>query len=320
MALLKFINDLADFSANNAVVSSGNSYFDALRVDGWAVATGQSLTANWPEDPGTTVWMHFTLGQSNSGLNWDQTDFFRFYDVGATELFSLDIRDTLIDWNLKADSTVSFTYPAIAGALLIFDVQFIKNGTTDLTMNVYINGSFQGTLTAANTADKGVPTNFVMTNTDGSSGGTLYFGECVIANEDTRGWRMYQLKPVAFGVNQEWDGSASTVVDGSLLTGISTDIADERASFGVNNIENIPDAALIDRLAIQTYGQRGATGLTAFNHYFRYEDTSIVDDANVGLSTSTQLVVDEYVLNPDTTAAWITADIQGLQIGVRART
>lgn len=319
MAILKFINDLSDFTANNASVSTNTAYFDALRGSGWGVALDESLTAVWPEDPGTTVWMHFILGQSTSNTAWSQNDFFRFYDTGSVELFSVGLRSGLVDWNLKADSTVSLTYPAIADALLIFDVQFIKNGTTDLTLNIYINGAFQGTLTAANTADKGVPTNFLMTNTDTIGGGSVYFGECVITNEDTRGWRLYQLKPIAYGVHQEWDGSVSTVIDGSLLTGISTDVADELVSFGVTNIENIPDTALIDRVAVQTHAQRGATGLTSINHYFRYENATIVHDANVSLGLTVQLVLDEYTLNPNTAAAWATADIQGLQIGVRAR-
>ena len=159
-----------------------------------------------------------------------------------------------------------------------------------------------------------------MTNLDSNSGGTIYWGECVIANEDTRGWRLYQLKPTAFGVDNTWDGEASSVVDGSLLTGISTDVLNERASFGVSNIENISDSALIDRICIQTYGQRGAAGLTSFNHYFRYQGGTRVDDADIALALTADMYLDEYPVDPNTSLAWNVADIQGLQIGVRART
>ena len=169
-----------------------------------------------------------------------------------------------------------------------------------------------------NTVNFGLPTNIIIENLDVD--GDYFFGECVIADEDTRGWRLFQLKPTAFGVNQEWDGTAASVVDGSLLTGITTDVANERASFGVSRIENIPDDALIDRVCIQSYGQRGASGLTAFNHYFRYESGTTIDDADHTLALTAGMFIDEYTTDPNTTLPWAVPNLSGLQIGVRART
>ena len=320
MAILKFINDRADFSSLNASVSASNIYFSGQRVDGWSMVLSQSATMNWPESTNDTCWMHYTGSFSSSNVNWDDDGVFTFTDLAVTTVLQMNIADGFIEWDLIGDTTERFVYQNVADTLLVMDVQFIRNGTTDITVNVYVNGAFQGTATVANTNDVGTPVAMNITNEDTNSGGAIYFGECVIADEDTRGWRLYQLKPTAFGVHQEWLGDASSVVDGSLLTGISTDVADDLASFGVTNIENIADTTLIDRIAIQTYGQRGASGLTAFNHYFRYEDAAIENDTDRSLELTATLVMDEYLLDPRTSLAWEVDDIQGLQIGVRART
>ena len=83
-------------------------------------------------------------------------------------------------------------------------------------MTVYINGTFQGTSTVANSGNRGLPVSMSSNPQDVTNSSNFYFGECVIADEDTRGWRLYMLKPTAFGVNQQWDGEATSVVDGSL--------------------------------------------------------------------------------------------------------
>jgi hypothetical protein len=321
MAIIKFVNDPADFTVNTGSESTLSPYFTDTRVRGWVFGYTDAMVFDFPQEPGTDLWMHFTIGYSNSSILWQETDHLRIEDFNGTLVASSDIQPGFIDWNFFADTTSSITYRTIADARLIMDLHFVRNGTTDISMTVYVNGTFQGTMTGANSANKGLPTNLSMTNLDSTSGnGTLYWGECVIANEDTRGWRMYQLRPTAFGVNQQWVGDATSVVDGSLLTGISTDVLNGRTSFGLSRIEYIADTALIDRIAVQTYGQRGASGLTSFNHYFRYEGGTIVDDADIVLGLTADMYIDEYTTNPNTAGAWAAADIQGLQLGVRART
>lgn len=320
MAILKFINDEVDFIATTGSQDTWVPYFSSGRVEGWQITLNETFAATWPSPVGSTVWMHFIMGWGNSNPFWDENDFFRLEDANGNLVMSSDIRAGVIDWNLFGDSTDSLTYRNLPSAVLVHDIEFVKNGTTDITATVYVNGTFQGTLTAANVADKGVPISMSMTNLDTSSGGSIFFGECVIADEDTRGWRMYQLKPAAFGVNQQWDGEAPAVVDGSLLTGISTDVLNERTSFGLTRIENVSDSALIDRICIQTYGQRGASGLTSFNHYFRFDGGTTVDDADIALGLTADFYIDEYATNPNTALAWEVVDIQGMQIGVRGRT
>jgi len=319
MAILKFINDPADFTTLNAPVSTNSNFFDVTRIDNGYLLDSDSahnLAAEWPEAAGNEVWMHFIGGWDG---RWNDT-VLRIEDAASNEVIIVFTSGGRTFVRLLGDTNSELDFVTPINALLVWDIHFVKNGTTDITATVYINGTFQGTLTRPNTSNKGTPTSLTSNPTNVINSNNWYFGECVIADEDTRGWRLYQLKPTAFGVNQEWDGDASSVVDGSLLTGISTDVANERASFGVSRIENIADSALIDRIAIQTYGQRGASGLTAFNHYFRYESGTIEDDTDNALGLTADMYIDEYSLNPDTGTAWAVADMQGLQIGVRART
>ena len=320
MAILKFINDPADFTALGCTPSTNTNFFTTQRIDnGWRLDTNENFSADWPAPAGNELWFHFIYGKDSTKLTWTET-IMRFEDDLSNEVVTLRFNANRNYWDLTSSGTQTLSYPSAVNARLVTDLHIVKDGVTSLTLTVYVNGTFQGTVTVPNPADRGLPVSVSSNPLDITNSGNFYFGECVVADEDTRGWRLYQLKPTAFGVNQEWDGDASSVVDGSLLTGIATDVLNERASFGVSRIEFIPDSALIDRIAIQTYGQRGASGLTSFNHYFRYENNTIIDDADRVLGLSAGMYVDEYELNPNGGLPWSVADIQGLQIGVRART
>lgn len=322
MAILKFINAFEDFDANNAFVSTDPDYVDTTRVEhGYAFNNNESISASWPEPAGNTVWIHWRHGQDSSATSWDDFGVPRFIDAKGNQVMVMDLIDGVMQWSVNGDTTSVGSVFAVAGVGTMLDIQFTKNGTTDLTVNVYRNGSLViGPLTVGNTQDRGLPVALHTTHGDDSAQGTQYFSECVIADEDTRGWRIRQHRVVAYGVFTDWDGSVNAIIDQQKSTGITSNTLDNQVSFGLSNLNDIPMGATIDRVAIQSTLIRGATGLASFNHFFRWADTTVVQDSDVALNLTMTEYIAEYTTSPDTTLAWTYTEMQGLQAGVRART
>jgi len=322
MAIVKFLCEESDFNSLEGVVDTNSSYWDSTRTEtGWYFTYTDSFVATWPV-LANDVWFHFRMGQSTSNTLWDDTRAFRFNDIDGNQMMALGIENGTHVWRLFGDTTTSATYTAVVGTGQIFDVQLVKNGTTDFTLNVWRDGVLVvNALTTGNTVDYDIPVSWTLNLLDTSPQTyRVYFNECVIADEDTRGWRLRQHLPTAFGVDTDWIGDANGVVGGNMGNGIISDTLDDLAGFGVSNIENLPVAVVVDRVVLQTYAQRGATGLAKFNHFFRYDTPTYDHDADHTLALSTEMFIDEYPTSPDTGVAWTDTEMAGIQFGVRSRT
>jgi len=284
-------------------------------------------TLQWPEVAGDTTWIHFdhAINRNSSNPQFWTGSIVEVKDSLDRRMFYIDINPTM-NWRAQVDSgsvTSQATQQVLSnGVLFTVDVKIVVGATIDA--EVYFNGALQGTATIANTQNAGNPDRMqfgIFDNDTGSgSGHAAWFGEMIIADEDTRGFRLRELTPQSFGVFQQWDGTVASIVDGSLATGISTDVADERVSFGLANLDAVDPGDIVNRIVAQSYAQRGASGLTSLNHFFRYDDTTIQDGPDINLNLTGDWYVDEYTTNPKTAAAWTPGDLAGIQVGVRART
>lgn len=321
MAILKFLNEISDFNAMSATTSTSVTFMEPTRVEhAYVLSPLTSFTASWPAPAGSTVWMHYVFGVDSIGSGWT-TNIFSFYDASNNLVLTLDIVSGQSRWEIYGDTSPTSTHTNIINAETVYDIQFIKNGTTDVTVNVYQDGILKvNALSAANVVDFGVPVSMTANALDEISAGNGYFSECVITDEDTRGWRLRQHRVISAGVDTDWDGSINAIVDQALDTAITTNTLNDRAGFGLSNLADIPSGATIDRVALQTYAQRGATGLANFNHFFRYDTPTTSDSSDIALSLSADIFIEEFATSPNTAVAWTDTEMAGIQFGVRART
>lgn len=303
--------------------------FDPKRVRGiFEHIELQISSLNFPAVAGDTTWIHFdhTVKRNNGNANFWSNSIMEFHDANNNRLAYIEIVPTM-NWTVNVDngtSTAIATQQVLSenSGAISMDFKIVVGATIDL--EVYFNGGLQGTASLTNANSYGNPTKIsfgIYDNSTGtySGGGKAWFGSFIIADEDTRGFQLRELHPQSFGVFQQWDGTADSVFDDSLATGISTDVADERASFGLANTNEIGPSDLINRVVVQTYAQRGASGLTSINHFFRYDDGTVVDGADIALGTVGDWYIDDYAQNPRTSAPWDPADLAGIQLGVRSR-
>lgn len=320
MAILKIIADDSDIDGRNAPRSFDTTYIDTSRVEyGWILDTGDNLQCSWPEPVGNTVWMHFRFGQDSNSSAWDNLAI-EFLDAAGSNVLDMWITDAVHRWFLIGDTTVSANYSAVVGTARTYDVAFTKNGTTDITVSVYSNGTLLGTLTRPNSGDRGVPVSMRLESTDPSNSGNMWFSEMIVADEDTRGWRLRQHKPISFGGDNAWDNDALAMTLDTLETGLVSNTLNQRTSFGLSN-QPVPVGVVVDRVVIQTYAQRGSSGLASFNHYFKYSaGPTDVDGADIALIENLNMYIDEYPTSPNTGVAWTDAELTDIQFGIRART
>lgn len=323
MAILKFLCQAEDFDIADATLSTNATYVDTTRVEyGFAFNIDEGLQASWPAPAGNTIWFHWRHGQSTTTGLWDDFAIPGWFDANGNRVFYMSITNGIVQFNLEGDSNVSSSFGATTGARM-FDVQLTVNGTTDLTLNVYVDGvlTING-LTTGNVVNKGIPSYFWTRHTDGGSQGTQYWSEGLVADESTVGWRLRQHRPTAYATHNEWTDT-DIVAAGNVgnNVGIVTNTNDDRVSFDLSNLTDIPSLATINRVCVVSRVQRGSTGLANFNHFFIYSaGPTTSHDSNVAVGTTLQEFISEYPTSPNTGVAWTDTEMQGLEVGVRGRT
>jgi len=319
MAILKFINSVNDFDNDGLFLDFGG-ITDITRLDnGYFWDKNESLAASWPEPVGSTVWVHFRFLQSRNATSWDDFGIFRFYDADNNLVMSLDITYQLNKWDVHGGSSGLASTVARYSLPHTIDLEFVKNGTTDLTLTVYYDGMQRATVTVTNAVDRGVPVSFNTVNVD-LDPGTCYMSEMVIADEDTRGWRLRQHSPISHGKKRDWEGPVTGVIDNRKNTGIYSDTLDAQAAFGIARTKDVPTGVIVEKVVQQSSLMRGATGLASFNHFFEWESNTVVNSADVAVALDQRNYITEHPTSPDTTVGWVSSEFPSLQSGVRART
>lgn len=314
MSILRVVANPADIGGGGYIWSTTPSRFDNTRVEGaLSVVMGQSIIV--PHAPRSTTWYHFRL---NMAYGSNGAAFFEVRDPNSVVTAQLTVSGgpTIRAVAIGGGGTVNGpTIPISNNSNLSIDLQVIVGAT--VVVNLYLNGAFVSSTTAANASGtvRGQSASFILTSFGGYE---PYFSEGLVADEDTRGMRVRELRPRSFGLFQEWDGTISNIRDTDLSTGLSVEDANRRVSFGVTNLENIETGDIINRVVAQSYAQRGEAGLTQFNHFFRHRDGTVTDGAAQALDVTGQYFIEDFLINPKTALPWTPEDFRSLQTGVRS--
>jgi hypothetical protein len=323
MATLRVFTSAADLTsgAPQSYVTSG---IDETRVElGWHMDNGNTIQVAHDVAVGNETWYHFRWSpedESNT-LNYD-TDICYFRDANGDSVGGIEVINGRLRAFSDADTRqVSNQFLWSNGAQYSIDVHVVRNGTTDITVNWYINSAPQTSCVSSNSGNRLNPEVIEFVHFDNNAQGQYVVSEGLIMDEDTRGLRVRELRPQSFGVDVQWLGSVADVVDNDLGTGVSTDVNGNRTSFGVSNLEFVQPGDIVNRVVAQSYAQRGASGLTRFNHYYTFPgDVAKYDEGDIALFEAGDWYITESLVNPKTTLPWVATDLTGIQLGLRAQT
>lgn len=318
MSILRIVTNPADIGAGGYVWDTDETRaYDNTRVDG-AFRTGDEKVLSVPHEApsGTEVWYHWRHAQTENSNIFHDGNFVVVQDSNSNNLAALSVLNSELRLVVIGDTTTETGQQRI-GTYTPYSMDLHVIVSSTITARWYINGALYGEATVQNTENRGVGRNITWAHTYNNADALT--SEIIIADEDTRGMRVREMRPKSFGIFQEWDGSIQALRDTDLATGISTDTADRRVSFGVTNIENVKAGDVVNRVVAQAYAQKGETGLSAFNFFFRHRDGTVTDGSDQTLTVLGDYFSEEYLTNPLTGLSWQPEDFASLQTGIQSK-
>jgi hypothetical protein len=264
----------------------------------------------------TDFWLRFSYYNASSAATMvfcrlidsvTGTGLIRIEQVGSTSV-------RLAYWNGSA--FVYITSAAPSSALEVYDVRVIisASGSISFYRNSVLVGTFSGNTAALFTSVSSV--RFGVTATAVPIG----ISEVIIANEDTRGMNVCTLLPNGSGTTSQWTG-AYTDISGTTYgdtTFISDSTNGDVSTFAASDLPSTSYDVIA--LSINARASIGTSGPQNMQLALRTNSVNYFSGNVSGLSTAFGPVSNIWAVSPDTSAAWTPANINALEIGVKAIT
>lgn len=328
MAILFAANELESFSRTSATdivpdATEAGSFRSALTRHAIRVSNLQDLRADFTATG--ELWVHFSVF-SNTWANFAQDDYmFRLLNGDTTHL-RLDGDNGLIALEYAPNGS-SFTqigtnFAPTESVLLNFDI-YIRPGASG-RIEFYIDGSLiGGTDVDTTTWDNETFDNIRLTQMEASTSATYYmwFSEIIVADESTIGWNLKTLGPEADGTTSDWTGTFADVDEEDPN---DTDFVSSGTS-GQVELFNPPaggsefDGKSIKALVIGGRAQADGAGPLNIQAAVRTNATNYFS-SNLSVTTSFASAQAIFATNPDTTNAWVKAEIDAIEYGFRSQT
>lgn len=146
--------------------------------------------------------------------------------------------------------------------------------------------------------------------------------EMVVADTDTRDFRVAALAPTGNGTNTAWTNDYLNVDETGLddtdyISGASNG---DIETYTAGDIDSSLSTADVAAVVVATRSRRGGTGPQNLQGVVRTNSTNYASSSISNLSTAFGPAQAIWMTNPDTGSAWTYAQVNGLEIGVKAVT
>ena len=293
------------------------------------IDTGR-MTANFTSKL-TTGWFHARIIANESGSSLSDLEWILLRDVSAG-LTAVQMDSDNGFMNMEYYNGAGFTeLGGIDGRGLRLSNDHTGGIALDIHWNIADSGGFYrmyhdgnligqfegdtklGTLTGIDSAILGPQGTFF------NDQQTIFYTEVIVADVETIGWHLSTLNPDGIGNSTTWTGdhtsvNASASNDGTF---VSSTLDDELEQF---TCSNLPTSLDVKAFVITSRSRNVAVGPQNLQMSLRTGGTDFTS-ANLPISASfinSGPII--YDLNPDTVAAWTTAEIDAIEIGVISRT
>ena len=194
--------------------------------------------------------------------------------------------------------------------------------TVNGTVNIYLNGSANATLSYTGNLTTGGSTNFdsvAFMTSEGTAGiESGRFSEFIVSDSDTRAMSLVTLSPNAAGDSNTWVGAYTDVDEFSnnIADGVYTGTA---GNDFLSNLTGLPGANFsIKGVKISASTSKSGTGISSISLGIKTNSSASVP-VGVTLSEFWSNTETYYqTTNPITTNPWSVTDINNLQINLRS--
>lgn len=201
-----------------------------------------------------------------------------------------------------------------AGVLQTVSIQITQDGT-DHTVNLYIDGILQATITEPNTVQKALGVLKVQ-NTSYSNPHAWHLSEILMTDgESPLGARVLTTLPTGVATVNDWVGDWSSLADDDTASGISTDQSAQRIAGGFTAYSG-PQSPIGIRAVVQSIRYVDNNSGLNVKGFLRSGSTNI-DTFSYSHSDESR-VFTVWDDNPFTSTDWEVADIDQVEGGVRS--
>lgn len=321
-------NTLSDFFADASggsltSVTSTNIRDSALCANELAVAIQGGNSSPFSivlDSAAVDCWIHCRVDFNGIGSNAAGGDWLKVYDASDNEIAIIDFTSDDLRAQAVGDSTVNGTtienWPNDGMTL---DVHVVVNGSTDITVSFYKDGSLLSEAVAANTGAKGGAKTITFTNFDLTfNNQTNYYSEFIVTSggESTIGWRLGCLEPDGTGNHTDFEGDYVELSDDDLATAAATGTNGDRVSSTVT-YGGPSTSGGIRAVIAKCVATKGDSGPGTLKQFLRISATNY-DGSGEALTINNMAYMEEWATNPATASAWQSSDLTGIEVGVEA--
>lgn len=272
-------------------------------------------------------WLHFQFRPEFSGSVYDLT--FVEFRNSTDILFRVEADNGTLNFETYDGSSFDekpdgWAFPRDVNMLI--DIHWVVSDTTGV-LEFYVNNilyfSFEGD-TLTNTVTTVDNIRLYCPTSNNATAYSFYIGEVIVADEDTRGWRLVTMEPDGTGGVSEWTGSSTDVDE------LGFDDTDMLTSSTAGQTERVTTANLaagvtqtgfaVEAVAVGARARNdGGTGPQNLE-LVCYAGTTETLSGNVsGIGTTFDGFNHVFSTNPDDAAAWDFADLSGVEVGVESK-
>lgn len=137
------------------------------------------------------------------------------------------------------------------------DIHVQTNTGTGNVVTVYVDGILFTSTSEGSGSAEGI-INFAGTHND--MGTAVFYSECMVADEDTRGLRVAMLEPNAAGTVEQWDGAYTDVDERGDGLVISTRMVNQRQFANLSAYGGPASPTAVRGVFVQAWAKEGTTG------------------------------------------------------------
>lgn len=333
MAILFVGNTGADVGGQPSIAVNATGRDAAYSPNSVSVVGPQGSSAGSPEmfvieylpPAGDTIWFHCRMAMTGSpGGTLADGYLFRFKNANHQYVAAYELNNGNTIAQVLGDTTVNSAEgtPTLSVTTFTLDLRLTVNNT-NIILDIYINGTLSATATAANNVGLKIMPYQILAEINGvgsggSSGSRFWFTEMVVADVDTRGWRVACLEPNTTGTYTDWAGAITDIQGHDTASGIVSNTANQRFSYNPTAYGGAATPTEIVAVVSKVSSSNVGGAPSKLKHFLRIGGTDYESAQFNPATTPRNMAV--WETNPATASPWVVADLSTFQTGFKSET
>jgi hypothetical protein len=329
-------SDFTSFNLDNAYFGSGNStdvnFLDSNYVthciEGSSADNRGISAVIETVAPATTYWLHFNFRKPGSDASALEDGYILdIFDASDNLIYRWDVLDGNSIHTIYGDTT-NTTFVSSNSisrySVTAYDIS-VTVDASNITVEVFENGTSQGSGTVANTTSGfGKPTkvNFALNDvTYIDVFRNVGISEVIVADEPTIGMRLAELSLSSAGNYSDHTGTLAGQFDNNNETFLNSNTNGDRTSATLSAYGGSTTGYEIVDVRMTSLAKKTINAnVSTLKHFARIGATDYDNATAHSVSSSSATHQSSWTTNPNTASAWAFSDLATVELGIKAET